>query len=59
MFLLQSSTPNTNNYMIAGYAVAFLVMGIYIASIYIRNRNLKQDISMLEEMEKSEQPALK
>jgi hypothetical protein len=58
MFLLQS-TPDTSKYMIAGYAIAFLVMGIYVASIYIRNRNLKQDMSMLEEMEKSEQPALK
>jgi hypothetical protein len=45
--------------MIAGYAIAFIVMGIYIASIYIRSRNLKQDMSMLEEMEKTEQPALK
>ncbi len=52
---LQTSTPDTNAYMIAGYAVAFIVMGLYVASIYIRNRNLKQDMSMLEEMEKSEQ----
>jgi len=55
MFLLET-TPNTSGYMIAGYAVAFIVMGLYVASIYLRNRNLKQDISMLEEMEKADQP---
>ncbi len=52
---LQDVTPDTSSYMIAGYVVAFLVMGLYLASIYIRNRNLKQDMSMLEEMEKAEQ----
>ena len=51
MLLLQS-TPNTSGYMIAGYAVAFIVMGIYVLSIYLRNRNLKQDLTMLEEMDK-------
>ena len=39
--------------MIAGYAVAFLVMSLYIFSLYLRNRNLKQDLTMLEEMDKS------
>ncbi len=52
---LQDVTPDTSSYMIAGYVVAFLVMGLYLASIYIRNRNLKQDMSMLEEMEKAGQ----
>lgn len=52
--LFQDITPDTSGYMIAGYAVAFIVMAIYVASLYIRNRNLKQDLSMLEEMEKSE-----
>ena len=54
--LLLETTPNTSGYMIAGYTVAFLVMALYVASIYIRNRNLKQDIAMLEEMEKVDQP---
>lgn len=55
MFLLET-TPNTSGYMIAGYAVSFIVMALYVASIYLRNRNLKQDIAMLEEMEKADQP---
>ena len=49
----QEATPDTSGYMIAGYVVAFVVMAIYVASMYLRSRNLKQDMSMLEEMEKS------
>jgi hypothetical protein len=49
---LQQTTPDTSGYMIAGYAVAFIVMGLYILSLYLRNRNLNQDLSMLDEMDK-------
>ncbi len=51
----QDATPDTSGYMVAGYVVAFVVMGLYLASIWLRNRNLKRDLSMLEEMEKAEQ----
>jgi hypothetical protein len=51
---LQNGTPDTSGYMIAGYIISFLVMGLYLASLYVRSRNLKQDMSMLDEMEKSE-----
>lgn len=44
-------TPDTSAYMIAGYIVAFLVMGIYVLSLYLRNRNLKSELEILEEME--------
>lgn len=54
---LQNGTPDTSEYMIAGYLISFIVIGLYIASIYLRSRNLKRDMSMLEEMEKAEQPA--
>ena len=50
---LQSSTPDTSGYMVAGYAIAFIVMGIYVASLYIRNRNLQRDMETLEEMDES------
>ena len=53
--LFQQTTPDTSGYMIAGYVIAFLVMGLYVASMYLRSRNLKQDMSMLEEMERAEQ----
>lgn len=51
MFFLET-TPDTSQYMVAGYAIAFGVMIIYVASLYIRSRNLKRDMSMLEEMDK-------
>ena len=52
---LQNGTPDTLGYMIAGYVIAFVVMGLYLASIYVRSRNLKQDMAMLEETEKADQ----
>jgi hypothetical protein len=52
----QEATPDTSGYMIAGYAVAFIVMALYVASIYLRSRNLKQDMTMLQEMEETAQP---
>ena len=55
----QDVTPDTSGYMIAGYAVAFIVMGLYVASIYMRSRNLKQDMSTLEEMDKPAMPVAK
>lgn len=49
----QEATPDTSGYMIAGYVISFVVMGLYVASLYLRRRNLKQDMTILEEMEKS------
>lgn len=45
--------PNTDNYMIAGYVVSFVVMGIYLFSMYVRSRNLKRDLETYEEMDKA------
>lgn len=50
MFFFQ--TPDTSSYMVAGYAIAFGVMFIYVASLFIRFRNLNRDVTMLEEMDK-------
>jgi hypothetical protein len=47
----QEGTPDTSGYMIAGYAVAFVVMIIYVLSLYVRNRNLKKDLTMLDELD--------
>ena len=52
-------TPDTSSYMIAGFAVTFITMGLYIASLYIRNRNLKQDIETLESMQAEKPKATK
>jgi hypothetical protein len=42
---------NTVSYMIAGYTVIFSVMVIYLVSLVVRHRNLKQEEQMLEELE--------
>ena len=49
--MLLQTTPDTSDYMIAGYTVVFTVMAIYLFSIYIRNRNLKRDLETLESMQ--------
>lgn len=52
----QEATPDTSGYMIAGYAITFLVMALYVASMYLRGRNLNQDMSTLEELDKAAPP---
>ena len=51
MFFLETP-PDTSQYMLAGYAIAFGVMFIYVVSLVIRFRNLNRDMSMLEDMDK-------
>ena len=52
----QEATPDTSGYMIAGYAITFLVMALYVASMYLRSRNLNQDMTTLQELDKPAQP---
>lgn len=52
---LQDSIPDTSYYMNLGYTISFLVIGLYVLSLYIRTRNLKRDLTMLEDMEEVEQ----
>ena len=54
--LFQEATPDTSGYMIAGYAITFIVMAIYVVSMYLRSRNLYQDMTTLEELEKPAPP---
>ncbi len=44
----QVPPPDTSAYMIAGYVVFAVIMGIYLASFIIRRRNLEQDLKTLE-----------
>ncbi|HEX5839508.1 MAG TPA: hypothetical protein VFY26_16855 [Anaerolineales bacterium] len=48
----QDVTPDTSGYMIAGFVISFVVMGLYVASMYLRTRSLRQDQSLLEEMDR-------
>jgi hypothetical protein len=49
MLFIQAGPAETTNYMIAGYAVIFGFMLIYLISLIVRKRNLKQDLELLEE----------
>ncbi|MEA3350597.1 MAG: hypothetical protein U9Q82_08260 [Chloroflexota bacterium] len=53
MTFLEQSTPDTFDYMIAGYGVLFGVMSIYLVSLFMRFRSLKRNIEMLEELDSS------
>jgi hypothetical protein len=45
-------TPDTTNYMIAGYTVFFSVFAIYLASLALRWSKFKRDFQVLEELVK-------
>lgn len=52
---LESITPDTSGYMFLGYGFLFVAMAVYLASLYIRQRNFRRDIELLEELEKKEE----
>ena len=49
--LLQEGPADTTDFMIAGYAVIFGVMLIYLISLLVRQRNLNKDLEVLEEIQ--------
>lgn len=53
----QDTPPDTSAYMIAGYIVFFVVMAIYLVSLFIRSRNLHQDLKVLESLQRQGQAA--
>lgn len=46
------TTPDTSAYMIGGYAVFFVVMAVYLISLYLRQRRLRDELSTLEQLER-------
>ena len=52
--ILQQAPAETTRYMIAGYAVIFTIMLLYVLSLVIRWRNLERDLENLKEMETKE-----
>ena len=52
--ILQQAPAETMRYMIAGYAVIFSIMLLYVLSLAIRWRNLERDLETLKEMETKE-----
>lgn len=49
LLFLQEGPADTTGYMIAGYAVIFGVMALYLFSLWLRGRNLHQDLETMEE----------
>ena len=45
---------DTFSYMIAGYIVIFGVMLVYLISLYVRWRNLRQDEEALKQIDEDE-----
>jgi hypothetical protein len=50
-YLLQEGPADTTSYMIAGYAIIFGVMLLYLISLLVRQRNLQKDLEVLEEIQ--------
>ena len=49
VFLAQNEgTAETTAYMIAGFAIIFGVMALYLSSIAIRTRNQKREMELLD-----------
>lgn len=46
--------PDTFVYMLAGYAVFFMVFALYLLSLYLRYRNLRREQHLLREMDKEQ-----
>ncbi len=51
LFSFLAGPPDTSRYMIMGYTVIFLVQAVYLVSLWVRNRNLKRDLELLEDLE--------
>jgi hypothetical protein len=59
MLQLQAdAVPNTLVYMIAGYAVIFIILALYLLSLLVRSRSAKRDMAMLEEIREKEETKL-
>lgn len=52
--ILQDAPAQTSGYFIAGYAVIFGVMALYLASLIIRSRNLQHDMEVLNQLEEQQ-----
>ncbi len=57
--MFQEAIPDTSGYMIAGYTITFIVMGIYVLSLYLRTNNLKRDAETLESLQTENKPKAK
>ncbi|HJS30262.1 MAG TPA: CcmD family protein [Anaerolineales bacterium] len=52
--MIQTIPPDTSAYMIGGYLFIFSVLGLYLASLVIRRRNLMRELEILQQIESPE-----
>lgn len=48
--LMNEAPVETTGYMVAGYTVIFGFIGLYLVSLWLRQRRLRQDLAALEEL---------
>ncbi|MCA9938001.1 MAG: CcmD family protein [Anaerolineales bacterium] len=54
--LMQAGSPaDTTGYLILGYVVIWLIATVYIATLFSRQRNLKQDIELMRQLLKEDE----
>ncbi len=54
--LLQTgSTPATMGYLILGYIVMWLIGAVYVITLFSRQRNLKQDVELMQQLLREEE----
>ena len=54
MFLV--TAPDTSVYMIAGFVITFLAIGLYVFSLYLRHRNLYRALKTKEIINSESKP---
>ena len=50
----QEAPADTFNYMVLGFAVILGTMGLHVASLLVRFRNLRRDLEVLDEVQAGE-----
>lgn len=53
------TTPDTSSYMIAGYTIAFILLAVYLVSLFVRWRNLSRDYEVLKSLEAENESKVK
>jgi len=54
LFSILNAPADTTGYYIAGYVIFFIVMTLYLLSLFLRDRNLKREYELLADLEKEE-----
>lgn len=54
---LLQDTPNTVNYLIAGYTILIGLLVLYVASWKVRRRNLEKDLELIESLKEEQAQA--